>query len=86
MTLFDDGMRSCPGIDAYRNQESIPEAERCESCEGIGLVRIQFSGCMGRRSSKDWRVCWSCNGSGRRRWDENGLENNSGTNNSGSDC
>jgi len=62
-----------PDAEAYRRRETIPKAERCEHCDGLGLARLRFSGCFGNRDpegSKDWQTCYNCDGTGRKPDDE----------------
>ena len=64
-----------PDTKEYRRQGTIPAAERCEHCDGLGLVRLRFSGCFGNvdhdpRGSKDWQTCYNCDGTGRKPDDE----------------
>jgi hypothetical protein len=59
-----------PNRNEYKKREEIPESERCEHCDGLGLVRLRFSGCFGNhdddpRGSKDWQECYHCGGTGR---------------------
>jgi hypothetical protein len=74
VTLWDDGYNQYgPDATDYRHRESIPEADRCKHCDGLGLVRYKFSGCFGNtdpRGSKDWHRCWTCDGTGRKPEDE----------------
>jgi DnaJ-class molecular chaperone len=60
--LFDNGNRDAPGIPNYQQQLDIPLLERCESCDGLGLVRWRFS----FLANKDWKVCSFCQGHGRK--------------------
>jgi hypothetical protein len=64
--LFDDGSRVEIPREAYVQQESIPKEERCDHCDGIGMIRILYSGCFGGQRGKDYKVCLSCHGSGRK--------------------
>jgi len=61
--LFDEtGYREAPGIPQYQQQLDIPLLERCESCDGLGLVRWRHS----FLASPDWKVCSLCQGDGHK--------------------
>jgi excinuclease UvrABC ATPase subunit len=49
-----------PEPQDYTKMFSIPLEERCDACEGMGLVRWRHS-----MNGLDWMKCWICHGSGR---------------------
>lgn len=63
MSLFDTGIRDGCTIHDYHQQSQIPEEERCEHCKGLGVVRWRCGG----TGEGDYRVCFFCDGDGRKR-------------------
>lgn len=61
MSLRDSGYKPAPGFEAYTYRESIPENERCTSCDGMGTRRTRNS-----MTGIDWETCRTCSGSGRK--------------------
>ena len=59
MNLFDTGNRDAPSRWAYEHRESIREDQRCDVCEGLGVVRWRHS-----QVGNDWRTCFACRGTG----------------------
>jgi hypothetical protein len=62
MSLFDTGERDFPEIQDFEKQAKIPEEERCESCEGLGVVRWRHS-----MNGPDYKICFGCHGSGSKK-------------------
>lgn len=50
-----------PSRVIYEQRELIPEDSRCHICDGFGAYRARNS-----QSGKDWRMCWACDGSGKK--------------------
>lgn len=59
--LRDSGWREGPEYADYERRMRIPENERCHVCDGFGAFRARNS-----QTGPDWRMCWLCDGSGRR--------------------
>lgn len=59
--LFDAGDRDAPGIGRYERREITPKEERCNYCDGLGLVRWRHSW-----DGPDYKVCHSCRDTGRK--------------------
>lgn len=64
-SLHDEGRSYGPLPGHYALQASIPEEERCQSCEGLTLVKFMNSD-FGPNQGQDWRTCITCRGTGRK--------------------
>jgi len=58
---LDDLFQEPPTLIDYRRQAAIPKEDRCECCQGLGLVIWQHSW-----SGPEYRRCPLCQGVGRK--------------------
>lgn len=60
--------RGAPFYRDYEDRELIAEQDRCERCEGLGVIQflnIDFS--LNPDEDKEWIICYNCYGTGRRK-------------------